>query len=275
MYKFGFIVNTYSRPVEVLQACLYSISSQMPQNSIIVLVDQNTNALDFTPLQVRKVHMPDKRISVARNVGAATVEAEWYIFIDDDGELKPGALESLEKYLQGQQCDVIGGRIEIKGTNKSYSIRQNIPEGNLNLLFLKAVMGGLLAIKGTTYQELKGFDINFGVGSVLASGEESDFCLRGWQAGKAIHFLPSFTLSHPAPTELSLEKIQAYALGKGALLKKMYRGPCGMHLLTETLDTFLVPLVDVLIGCLTLNYYRLRVGKLKLINRYKGFIGQF
>jgi GT2 family glycosyltransferase len=273
MTRISFIVNTFNRPADVFEACIDSVRSQLTRECGVVVVDQNATPAVGIVSDVAVVHFPTKSISLARNKGVEVSPAEWYVFLDDDAVLKPGSLAGLFTALAAAPpaFGVIAGKIEIKDSDRLYSIRQKIKSGPLSFAMLNAVMGGALAIKDDCWRELGGFDERFGIGSDWASGEESDFVIRGYRRGWKIVYVREFAIAHPAPSEMDDAKVKAYALGKGAMIRKHVTDGWSTLLLIECADAFLLPLAECLVYAARLDGKVARRALLKLRYRIKGF----
>jgi len=273
MEKIAFIINTYDRSPEILNACIESIQSQRCADSVVVVVNQNQQPLLGVVPGVTVVHHPNKCISVARNIGVKSVEALWYVFLDDDGTLRQGAVSALMSALDDPAgpWDVVGGKVFVRDTGETYCIRQNISGGRLSFVMLNAIMGGILAIEGDTFREFGGFDERFGIGAEWGSGEESDFTVRVYFHGKKVLFLPSFALDHPDAGEMDDAKVKKYALGKGALVRKHLQAGRGLMIVLEAADAFCLPIVEAGVYFLCLQFKKSRRAILKFWYRVKGF----
>ena len=273
MKKIAFIINTYNRAPDILGACIASIQSQEPADYAIVVVDQNQEPLTLGILGTTVVHHPDRCISVARNAGVGSVEAEWYVFLDDDGTLRAGAIAALLSVIDdpAEDWDIAGGKVFVRGTGETYCIRQNISRGRLSFIMLNAIMGGILAIRGRVFQELGGFDERFGIGAAWWSGEETDFTVRAYRRGKKVLFLPTFAMDHPNAGEMDDAKVKNYALGKGALVRKHVNAGWSPSVLLEAADAFGLPIVEAGVYLLCFKLKNARRAVLKLVYRAKGF----
>jgi glycosyltransferase involved in cell wall biosynthesis len=274
MHQIAFIVNTYHRSPDTLFDCISSIKAQREPNTIIVIIDQNERNQYFQIEDVVIYHFPNKSISTARNYAYRNIDAQWYLFIDDDGILIKNSTQSFLEIIRNKNVipDIIGGKVHIKGSSMAYSIRQNLKEGSLNLMNLKAVMGGLIAIKKECLYELGGFDERLGIGSIWGSGEESDFVFRAYARKKTILFSSRFAIDHPAPTDMSIEKVKSYALGKGAVLKKLLKDELNLLFVFEFLDTFCLPMFRTFFYLLILKKHKCQNELIKLSFRWKGFV---
>ena len=272
MARISFIINTFNRPVEVLEACIRSVQSQIPHDGSIVVVDQNQLPVVSPESGIVVTHHPTKSISAARNHAASLSTADWYVFLDDDGTLKSGSVAHLVNLLaDGGPWDVIAGKVEVAGTGRTYSIRQNIAEGELSFMMHNAVMGGIVAVRGEVFRELGGFDERFGIGSMWGSGEESDFVVRAFFRKKRIYFLPSFCLYHPDAAEMDDDKVKSYAVGKGALLRNHVSMGWRLALVIEAVDALLLPLAEAIVYAGLCDGTKVRRALLKFRYRIKGY----
>lgn len=251
----------------MVKRCLDSVLNQTFVPLEIIIVDQNDHPQleGFKSLQVKYVHYPDRRISSARNQGAHHAKAEWLWFLDDDAFSSKNFLANFEKIIKKNlYLDVIAGSILIENTNAYYSVRHSIGGSLSSLTGSKLLMGGNFLIRKKVFQELGAFDEYFGIGSTIPSSEDTDLVWRAIFNHKIMSYESSLAVYHPAPQEMSKEKAYAYAIGKGALVRKWIFKKFSKIIWYELFEMLIVPLIKTLKSPknFTLNFSIFR-GRLK------------
>lgn len=102
-----------------LRQCVDSILSQTYKNWELIAVDDGST--DGSDLLIDEFENSDKRIKVihkqngglsdARNVGVSLAKGEWIYFADSDDWLDAAALETLMRFAEKTNCDVVQGNI--------------------------------------------------------------------------------------------------------------------------------------------------------------------
>jgi glycosyltransferase involved in cell wall biosynthesis len=117
---FSIIVTVYNRPSEILR-CVDSCLSQSFTDFELILVDDGSTdetALVLDQLGDKRIkvihHSTNQGIGAARNTGDDAARGEWFIRIDSDHSLLPGALDSLHKICLElpDRIAVIGARYQ-------------------------------------------------------------------------------------------------------------------------------------------------------------------
>jgi glycosyltransferase involved in cell wall biosynthesis len=117
--QFSIVIPTRNR-VGMLRRALASVAAQTFQDFETVIVDDGSSDgtaefLQSAAVGQRKVlrHEQGSGVSAARNRGVAAAGAALVTFLDDDDELRPGALQALHQRLQADsQLDFVwGGRV--------------------------------------------------------------------------------------------------------------------------------------------------------------------
>jgi glycosyltransferase involved in cell wall biosynthesis len=101
-----------------LQATVESVLRQThPAHEIIVVNDGSSDGtglvIESFRGRIRDVALsPNRGVSAARNAGAAVATGDWFLFLDGDDRLFPGALEAFSACIGRTAAGVIFGRVE-------------------------------------------------------------------------------------------------------------------------------------------------------------------
>lgn len=208
------IIPTLNRQ-EALQNTLKCLQKQTLRNFQIIIVDQSDEEISVVPdpgkeeIRFKYIHIKQKKLTLARNVGLQNSEAGIIIFIDDDVKLPGNFVEAHLNSYKNREKDNIGavaGRIE--ENNKRCSVKGNTPK----TMFGYNVFGRAYPNRGgDTFQEVLGFPgCNFSIRREVtkqngyfderfegtALFEETDMAYRIRKAGYKIMFNPEARLFH-------------------------------------------------------------------------------
>ncbi len=110
--KYTLIIVTHKR-LPMLQECLKSIQDQLPKPSQIIVILNGHDPESYAFLSNNDLieFMAVERMTPAqaRNTALQRVKGEWVGFLDDDIKVPNHYYETLEKILNEQDCDVLGG----------------------------------------------------------------------------------------------------------------------------------------------------------------------
>lgn len=136
----------------------------------------------------------------ACNQGAELATGGIVVFLNNDTEVHPGWLPPLVQAFADDQVAVAGpklvypdGRIQHAGVGIRH--RQglieafNRTEGEAGNCW--AVTGACMAVRKPVFDELGGFDEGYWNGY-----EDVDFCLRVWEAGMTVRYVPESVVTH-------------------------------------------------------------------------------
>jgi len=173
---FSVVIPTHNR-AEILGRALRSVSAQNFEDYELIVVDDGSS--DSTPAYLETVRGPRSLVlrnerglgvSAARNRGAGAASGQWISFLDDDDEMRPGALAALHaRSICGPQLDFLwGGRLihEKDAAGREIALREDdwsrIPSpvsgsSFLNLT-LRIATNSLFTIRRTVFQAVGGFD---------------------------------------------------------------------------------------------------------------------
>lgn len=229
MYDLSLII--VSRNVAgLLDRCLESVKQQglWVRGGLEVLVVDN-NSRDDTVAMVRRKHPRVRLVANGRNLGfgaaanqgLALARGRYLAVLNSDTELFPGALDILLDYARrNPQAGVVGP--QVLGTDGSIQpTRRELPDFG-NILFARksplhrllprhplsrkylmvdsdpeqtqqvpALGGVCLLINRALWEQIGGFDEHF-----FMYLEDIDLCLRAWQAGWTVDYVPRAKVRH-------------------------------------------------------------------------------
>ena len=112
---------------DYIERCIRSILCQSFTDFEIVAVDDGSKDASWevltrmaaTDSRLHIYHKENGGVSAARNMAMNYACGEWYMFVDSDDELLPGALKSMWSTVISTLCDmVVGNYKRIKGTGE-------------------------------------------------------------------------------------------------------------------------------------------------------------
>jgi glycosyltransferase involved in cell wall biosynthesis len=198
----------------------------------IILVDNNStdDTKSFveayskeTPLNLRYAFEGEQGLSAARNHGIRKALGKWIIFIDDDIRVSENWLKAIFDTFTQQNCDAVGGRIEVDSPDKLPSwIRPDMygflghqdfgPDPKPLDGISEFPFGGNMAINRHVFDKIGYFDTNMGrkgegrTAEELFKGEETDFFHRLAKQGGKLYYEPQALVWHKIlPHQLTKE----------------------------------------------------------------------
>ncbi|MGZ8363473.1 MAG: glycosyltransferase [Caulobacteraceae bacterium] len=146
--------------------------------------------------------------TAACNLGAARASAPIIVFLNNDIELGHGAIDALAQALRedeslgavGPKIVMVDGTVQEAGgiayaNGRSGGFgRGEAPERHIVNIArdVDYVSGCALAVRRELFERLGGFDEQFSPGYF----EDVDLCLRLWEAGRRVRYLPHASLTH-------------------------------------------------------------------------------
>lgn len=229
-YKFGLVMATYGRKVEVGQFLSSILNINYDLNMVqIIIVDQNDN-IDLAPiinkyndkLNITHVRSEIKGISYNRNIGMGYADCEFLAFPDDDCKYLKDTLRKVESFFKANE-DVnilIGKAVDENGRD---SVRKwpgcitNI--NSLNFYNKLSSIGIFIDISRTEKPE---FNEKLGGGNYFGSCEDADIIYKYIRRKNKILFVPSIEVYHPSDSNenSTLNKIKGYSLGFGGFCRE-------------------------------------------------------
>ncbi len=260
-------INTYNRKVDLVLRCLNSCLKQEISPTKIILIDQNETAL-VLPEEIKSIPLIEvtrvntKSISEARNSITIPFGTDYIFFCDDDGFPDKNYSSVLTNILaQRPELDLIGG-VYLNETDKQYySKRQKMKGGIKGFVDTKKIMGSNLVIRANTFDELKRFSPDFGVGTYWGASEETDLVWKAYFNKNKIDFFHELIIYHPPLLSRSLsgeiEKSYKYGFGKSALIAKWLFKRGKLIVSYEFIEMFSIPALNFFVGLVTLNFKKM------------------
>jgi len=200
--KFTVIIPTYN-DWERLQTCVINImqSPLVPGKDYEIIVVDNAITHD-PPESLRNldglslIHEKIPGSYAARNSGAKKATGKYLAFTDSDCVPCKNWLKNAHAVFSEQQCDLIGGRIDLFRVDNSsrwayvyekhtaFSQAKNVPKGH-------SVTANLL-VKREVFEELDGFNAK------IKSGGDWEFSSRAVKAGYHLVYADDVKVKHPA-----------------------------------------------------------------------------
>ncbi len=220
---FSIIVPVHNQ-IEITEACLTTLSETLPASfdtEIIVVNDASTDAnarrldeLAARDPRIRVLHN-DANTGLARgflasaNRAAAEAHGDLLIFLNNDTILLPGWFGALvQTFRDHPDAGVVGGRLlfpdgrlqEAGGMVFSDGAAGHFGRDDYNIadeayMELRAAdycSGALLATRKRLFQQLGGFDPQYGFGYY----EDTDYCFRVRRLGYRVYYQPQSTIVH-------------------------------------------------------------------------------
>ncbi len=274
------VINSFQRSKQLVERAIMSALQQKPLPYKVIFIDQNTPNINLSQSMTenpifQQVPSPAICVSVARNSLIMPANTDWIIFCDDDGFLKEDYLLNLQNIISSNQhLDIIAGSIKRDDNGDFYSPRHAFG-GNLNKFFhTKLLMGSNFALKAKVFQELEGFDEQFGAGSYWGSGEETDFAWKAHFAGKQMAYHPELVVFHIKPYagtfSHSVKKAFHYGQGKGALVTKWLIEKRKIKVTLELIEMISIPIAQSVLNLLKLKFKLSFINMVTLVARVYG-----
>jgi glycosyltransferase involved in cell wall biosynthesis len=248
--KLSVIVVTKNRARHIMP-CLDSIAAAFalaaPLDAEIVIVDNgsadNTAAMidgwaraNAVPIQALSHPGPGK--SRGLNLALRAAKGDLLAFTDDDCRLHPEYVNDLLRHDAADTDFVLrGGRVELgdptdlplaintSPTPKRWSLALSTRDD-----FLGGELKGCnLTMRRALVESLGTFDEDFGPGSRLGSGDDSEYILRAYLNGITLEYVPDMTVLHHHGRKTSEEGravVRRYLIGNGGLhAKYLFKHP--------------------------------------------------
>ncbi len=223
--KISMLMATLNRRSLMLTA-IDSILKQTYQDFEIIVIDQsdedNSDILN-NDKRIKYVHITQKGLSHARNVGLDLVEGDIVGLMDDDALYSENVLENINQLFENDKSlGLVAGAVVDINTNK-ISLRgmgdkqKKIKKSNI----FKCCISPSMFIKSDILLKIR-FDENFGIGCFWGSAEETDVALKVLYNNYKAVFCPSIIVYHPGSDKMTipLEKVEKYSRGFGAVCAK-------------------------------------------------------
>jgi glycosyltransferase involved in cell wall biosynthesis len=244
--KVSVIVATKNRAY-ALAPCLNSIGAALtkakPLEAELIVVDNGstddtqtvlTAWASANPGYLVALREPRPGKSCALNRALQFARGELLAFLDDDCRAHPEYVNDLLRHDANDHDELVlrGGRIElgdqtdlpltinttptrVRWSRASNSARHQAIWGKIN--------GCNMAMRRGVIELIGGFDEDFGPGSKMGSGDDTEFMFRAYTAGVPIEYVPDMAVSHyhgRKNTEDGFKLWRSYAIGNGGIIVK-------------------------------------------------------
>ena len=230
--KFSLILATLGRDIEVEKFVL-ALMEQSYKEYELIIIDQNDDdrikniyRKYKNDLKIIYLHINQKGLSHARNIGLAYATGDIIAFPDDDCWYDSRLLERVRDYLNSSEIDGLCGC----PIDENYeSLISNFLKKETLLCKANVWHGGIsftIFLRNKVVKEVGLFDERLGVGAgtPYGSGEETDYLLRALEKNFKIVYTHKIKVFHPRKdtiiTSTECEKAKSYGRGMGAVLKK-------------------------------------------------------
>lgn len=273
--KFSLLIATLNRP-EILKTCVNGLLNQAYDNYEIIIIDQSdkefrNDSIAETDSRINYIHIDEKGLSHARNVGLQRVTGDYVCLIDDDALYDENYLKVADKMICDIKPTVLVGLLYDPTTNEPATDLNDCKIGWKNVF--KGLRSACMIIETEFLKSFK-FDEQFGVGSTYGAGEETDLLMNVLHHNKTIYFTRKVIMYHNdlKIQEIPMQKIASYAFGIGALCKKAIKNYSllwGMYYLSRTvIGNFIMWMVQDVKG----NHVVAKARKYRAVYTVKGFI---
>ena len=220
--KYSIIVPVFNRPDEV-DELLESLIHQEKKDFEVIIVEDGSQipCKEVCDKYVNRLnlHYYNKENSgpgQSRNYGAERAEGEYLLILDSDVVLPKGYLQAIDEELDREPADAFGGP---DCAHDSFSDTQKAISYSMTSFFTTGgIRGGKkkldkfyprsfnMGIRRDVYQQLGGF-------SKMRFGEDIDFSIRIFKAGKRCRLFPKAWVWHKRRTDFRKFWRQVYNSG--------------------------------------------------------------
>lgn len=223
--KFSLLLATLNRP-DVLRECVESLLKQTYYNFEIIIVDQSdkelcNNNIAAMDSRIKYIHIDEKGLSHARNIGLNYASGDYICLIDDDALYEPNVLEVANTIIADKSPTILGGKIidPITGLSNTNDKEKIVTWKNAFKYHVSPSM-----IIQRDFLESHMFDEKFGVGAKFGAGEETDIVFAALSEKKMVYFSDKYIVKHGMGKNnknQNINRVTSYTYGRGALLKKV------------------------------------------------------
>jgi cellulose synthase/poly-beta-1,6-N-acetylglucosamine synthase-like glycosyltransferase len=217
------VICSRNRP-GMLYRALQIVQENSPGNVRVLVVDSASDTGETREVCLNagveyvRAEMPG--LSIARNLGLASVTTEIVVFTDDDCEPWPQWIEHVTAPFSDGSVGVATGRVAGQPRNPPAGTYSGRPLSGLDLGH-----GALMAFRRTAVLDIGGFDPVLGAGRRLAGAEDLDMFCRLLRAGWVAVHQPDAIVGHANVRRYAEHRrlLYGYGLGLGALVAKYCR----------------------------------------------------
>jgi len=181
--KVALIIATTGRRKHQITKLLVSLAKQSHRNIEVIFALQGTAQIGpllepFTSqLDIKTLTTSKFGLAYARNLGAREARADILAFPDDDCHYAPDTIENALRHLHDNHCDLLAAGV-YDGDSEQPFFRyppKLVPMGAAQFWLAPSVS---IFIKKNIFQQVNGFDEDFGLAAAWPSGEETDLIFR-------------------------------------------------------------------------------------------------
>lgn len=209
------IVRTYNQSKQILDCCLGSILTQTYNNWEFLISDDSTSSESIQIID--EYSAKDKRVKAVRrptrmglvgslNVAVKESKGKYVAVLDADDIAEPERLELQVKYFEEhEECDVLGGAMNIINENSEKTSIRHYPSGGLKLLLwmmLRDPVG-----HPTVMFRKKVFEDGFYYDEEMNKGcEDTEFWLRLRNHGYVIRNLQTPLVNYRIAEDMAIKR---------------------------------------------------------------------
>lgn len=220
--KYSIIVPVFNRPDEVDELLLNLLNQTFTDFEVLIVEDGSQKPCDEVcnkyadRLDLHYFMKPNSGPGQSRNYGAERAKGEYLLILDSDVVLPKGYLNAIEEELKREPADAFGGP---DAAHDSFTDTQKAISYSMTSFFTTGgIRGGKkkldkfyprsfnMGIRRDVYMELKGF-------SKMRFGEDIDFSIRIFKAGKRCRLFPEAWVWHKRRTDFRKFYRQVYNSG--------------------------------------------------------------
>ena len=240
--KLSVLVATRNR-THLIAPCLNSIAAAFTNAGLIdaeIVVVDNASTDDTSSVitawaktsavPVKLLHEPRKGKGRALNRALGSTQGEILAFTDDDCRLSKDYVNDLLRHdASDTELVLRGGRIELGDpTDLPFTINtdpnlkrwQRTMNSARHERFRGRINGCNMTMRRALAERLGPFDEDFGPGSAIGAGEDTDYIYRAYLAGVTLEYVPDMTVFHHhgrKTTDEGKELFRGYMIAAGAL----------------------------------------------------------
>ena len=255
--KYSIIVPVFNRPDEVDELLSSLLNQTFTDFEVLIVEDGSQKPCDEVcnkyadRLDLHYFMKPNSGPGQSRNYGAERAKGEYLLILDSDVVLPKGYLNAIEEELKREPADAFGGP---DAAHESFTDTQKAISYSMTSFFTTGgIRGGKkkldkfyprsfnMGIRRDVYMELEGF-------SKMRFGEDIDFSIRIFKAGKRCRLFPEAWVWHKRRTDFRKFYRQVYNSGIARinLYKKYPESLKLVHLLPMVFTVGVIFLVGLL-----------------------------
>ncbi len=226
MRELSIVIATWNQSM-FLGACLASLQRELTTEVEVIVVDNGSVdatavVLDAHRAGVARIirNKTNKGVACARNQGIKEAQGELIWFLDDDTSVHRGAVNAIIQFMNAHPDVWVAGTKQLRPTGSlecncrmfyslpvvlarrlpfarpfisSHVVRQHLMDDwdHNDARTVDWVAGGSLVIRRRAIETVGAMDQSFFFGF-----EDTDYCLRVWNAGHAVAYVPGAIITH-------------------------------------------------------------------------------